>query len=90
MYIGNVNMSALMEYLRKDAQYRIRLNELESITEERNNMRKIYEVVIVYNVYILCIIYMYTHECICILISNTLPSLIFGFRLLTLFFYIYT
>ena len=45
-------MSALMEYLRKDAQYRIRLNELESITEERNNMRKIYEVTIVYYIYV--------------------------------------
>ena len=40
---GNVNMSALMEYLRKDASYRQRLNELESITEERNNMRRVYE-----------------------------------------------
>jgi chromosome segregation ATPase len=30
---GNVNMNALMEYLRKDAGYRARLNELEKITE---------------------------------------------------------
>ena len=52
IYTGNVNMSALMEYLRKDAQYRIRLNELEYITEERNNMRKIYEVSVVYYMYV--------------------------------------
>jgi structural maintenance of chromosome 4 len=40
---SSVNMNALMEYLRKDANYRGRLNELEIITEERNNMRREYE-----------------------------------------------
>eukprot|EP01039_Chlorochromonas_danica_P004811 gene4811-5275_t len=32
---GNVNMNALIEYLRKDALYRSRLTELERITAER-------------------------------------------------------
>lgn len=40
---GSVNMNALMEYLRKDAGYRSRLNELELITEERNARRRDYE-----------------------------------------------
>jgi structural maintenance of chromosome 4 len=40
---GNVNMNALMEYLRKDAHYRGRLVDLESITEQRNVLRSKYE-----------------------------------------------
>lgn len=40
---GSVNMNALMEYLRKDASYRGRLNELELITEDRNARRREYE-----------------------------------------------
>jgi len=39
----NVNMSALMDYLRKDADYRVRLVELEEITNQRNEVRKSYE-----------------------------------------------
>jgi structural maintenance of chromosome 4 len=40
---GNVNMNALMEYLRKDAHYRGRLVDLEAITETRNTLRGKYE-----------------------------------------------
>jgi structural maintenance of chromosome 4 len=40
---GNVNMNALMEYFRKDASYKTRLEELEAITAERNVIRKEYE-----------------------------------------------
>jgi structural maintenance of chromosome 4 len=36
-------MNDLIEYLKKDAQYRVRVAELEAITEERNNIRKEYE-----------------------------------------------
>ena len=36
-------MGALMEYLRKDADYRLRLVDLEGITSERNEARKSYE-----------------------------------------------
>ena len=39
----DVNMSALLEYLRKDAQYKARLYDLEAITEVRNEARKGYE-----------------------------------------------
>eukprot|EP01038_Epipyxis_sp_PR26KG_P006389 gene6389-8798_t len=40
---SKVNMTALVEYLKKDAVYRNRLFELERITETRNNVRKEYE-----------------------------------------------
>jgi len=40
---GNVNMGALLEYMKKDAFYRSRLVELEVITEQRNNARREYE-----------------------------------------------
>ena len=39
----DVNMSALIEYMKKDAQYKIRLVELETITNARNLVRKEYE-----------------------------------------------
>ena len=39
----DVNMSALLEYLKKDAQYKARLYDLEAITEVRNEARKGYE-----------------------------------------------
>lgn len=39
----DVNMSALIEYMKKDAQYKIRLLELEAITNARNQVRKEYE-----------------------------------------------
>ena len=39
----DVNMSALLEYLKKDAMYKSRLCELEVITEERNTSRRAYE-----------------------------------------------
>lgn len=39
----NVNMGALMEYLRKDADYRMRLVDLEKITTDRNAARRSYE-----------------------------------------------
>lgn len=39
----DVNMSALLEYLKKDASYKLRLYELEAITETRNHTRKEFE-----------------------------------------------
>ena len=39
----DVNMSALIEYMKKDAQYKLRLVELEAITNARNQVRKEYE-----------------------------------------------
>merc|ERR1711871_1345186 len=39
----DVNMSALLAYLEKDADYRIRLEDLERVTAERNSVRKNYE-----------------------------------------------
>jgi len=39
----DVNMSALIEYMKKDAQYKLRLVELETITNARNQVRKEYE-----------------------------------------------
>ena len=40
---SDVNMSALLSYLEKDADYRSRLEDLERITAERNSVRKNYE-----------------------------------------------
>lgn len=40
---SNVNMNALLDYLRKDAAYKLRLIELEEISEQRNQVRKVYE-----------------------------------------------
>lgn len=40
---GNVNMSALREYLRKDMNYKLKLCDLEAITEVRNGVRREYE-----------------------------------------------
>lgn len=40
---ANVNMNALLEYLKKDAFYRVRVSELEAITEERNVIRRTFE-----------------------------------------------
>lgn len=39
----DLNMGALLEYLKKDAQYKIRLYDLEAITEVRNATRRSYE-----------------------------------------------
>ncbi len=36
-------MGALLEYLKKDAAYRVRLVELEEITSRRNSIRKEFE-----------------------------------------------
>lgn len=36
-------MNALIEYLKKDAFYRVRVGELEAITEQRNSIRREYE-----------------------------------------------
>ena len=38
-----INMSALMEWVKKNAQYRLRLSDLEGITAQRNEARKSYE-----------------------------------------------
>lgn len=40
---GSVNMTSLLDYLRRDADYRARLEDLEAITGERNTVRKKYE-----------------------------------------------
>ncbi|KAJ1435269.1 RecF/RecN/SMC [Ochromonadaceae sp. CCMP2298] len=40
---SSVNMSALLEYMKKDASYRSRLLDLEQITEARNAVRRTYE-----------------------------------------------
>ena len=40
---GDVNMSALVAYMEKDADYRSRLEDLESITSERNAVRRNFE-----------------------------------------------
>ena len=39
----DLNMGALLEYLKKDAQYKVRLYDLEAITEIRNETRRSYE-----------------------------------------------
>ena len=40
---GSVNMGAIQEYLKRDAEYRTRYGELEIATQERNLCRKNYE-----------------------------------------------
>jgi hypothetical protein len=40
---GAVNMTALLEYKKKDEEFRSRLDELEDVTTQRNNARKEYE-----------------------------------------------
>lgn len=40
---GGVDMSALMAWVRKNAQYRLRLTDLEAITVQRNEARRSYE-----------------------------------------------
>ena len=40
---GSVNMGAIQEYLKRDAEYRTRYGELEIATQERNQCRKSYE-----------------------------------------------
>ena len=40
---GSVNMGAIQEYLKRDAEYRVRNGELEVATQERNECRKKFE-----------------------------------------------
>eukprot|EP01034_Spumella_vulgaris_P030993 gene30993-38303_t len=40
---SSVNMSALLDYLKKDANYKSRLYELELVTEDRNRVRRDYD-----------------------------------------------
>jgi structural maintenance of chromosome 4 len=40
---GNVNMNALLDYLRKDHVYRLRLKEVESLNRERSVLKDAYE-----------------------------------------------
>lgn len=40
---GNVNMNALLEYMRKDHVYRVRLGELEAINAQRGALKETYE-----------------------------------------------
>jgi hypothetical protein len=55
---GNMNMAALMDWIKKDGQYRLRLADLEAITLTRNIARKEYEALrYIY-------IHMYTYICI--------------------------
>jgi hypothetical protein len=40
---NGVNMTSLIEYKKKDEEFRARLEELESVTAQRNQARKEYE-----------------------------------------------
>lgn len=40
---NGVNMNALMDWIKKNAQYKLRLFDLEQITAKRNEARKLFE-----------------------------------------------